>query len=244
MVASLSIRRLSSITDNESKREYFGVELEETPRTGKPVKPSVLQDWVTEKFDSTDLRAPGLAWRDRPEQVRFPTGLRAEVAFVAGSYAPGGQANFGAGVRGGLTREWSLSNTWLLRANFLGFRGVFGEFSSLGGDLIGLSIYDFHLDAGLHWRPSFQANDTSFAGIRTFVDFSVTPGIHRVFSKSDVPSPVNQAFTAPAADFGFAWGAYNRKKDILLALDFHFVNYLNVASYGPSFEFGFSISAR
>lgn len=244
-IARLAIGRLSSLRDPESKREYFGVEIELTLSPSAKSRSEELERWLTGIVQETDLREPGVAWNDRPLEVQFPSGLRADIGVVAGSYTPAGQSSFGTGVHCALSSESALSDTLFWKRNFFGTRAIFGQFSSTVGDSsIGLSIFDFHATTGLHWRPKVHANDTYAAGIRNFVGLSVTPGIHRVFSKSSQPFEINQAFTAPSVDLGLSWGAYNRKMNVLFDLEFHYLNYLTIDSFGPIYEFGITLSMQ
>lgn len=242
-LATMSLRRLSAMQDRESKDDYYGVEAEISYFPEGQGESNGVHAWVEKLISETDLREPGFVWNDRPKNVPFSTRMRADLSIPFGSYSVLGRSAFGTGVVGAFASESSISETVYWKKNFFGTRLIFGDFSDArGADGIGLSFYDFHLATGLHWRPVFHANDVQIAGIRNFISFSSTFGLHRVFASSRRPSQAELALTAASVDFGIAWGGFNRKKDIGIGLEFHYLKYLTEAPLGPGYEFALSLS--
>lgn len=240
---TLLFRRLSAETSRDTHREYFGVEIVNVTATdlGKRQEGEAYRQWVEKLFLETDLRQPGVIWNDRPLEVQFPSGPRSELGAIFGSYAPFDQKRFGMGIRGAIISESALSSTVFWRRNYFGTRAVFGDFDKLdSAGLKPLSIFDLHLATGLHWRPRFHANDAYASGVRNFIAFSSTVGIHRVFAWDGNPSLAKIAFTAPSLDLGIYWGGYNRKMDLMVGMEAHYLQYLSDVLFGSNLEFALS----
>lgn len=240
-LVQFKVGRLSAERDSKTELDFYGVELELVLDRASTSESPKFGEWIDSSLAQTDLKVVGEVWADRSMEQKFPEKVRAEMAFGGGSYSPAERAQFLGFVRAAIVQESELSRTFFWKRSYFSTQFLFGGTKPAGGGLA-TEMYDFSLSTGLHWRPDFNANTVDTPGIRNFISISISPGLHRVFATSEVPFRIHQAFTAPSIDAGIFWGAYNRKINLTLGLEYYARKYFTSYPFGLNHEFAMSFA--